>query len=148
MLAGISFGLLISTIVPSTDVVLFVVLIQLFAQIILNGTLFKIENPTVPQMNLTYWTTVSMGSTVDMPGLNNLGMSCKVVEIQDPVSGTKSTTVQCDEIKSTLRPGGDAENKSGDYKHSPGRLLTTWLVTSMQGIFYFLLALFLLARQK
>ena len=148
MVAGIMFGLLISTIMPSTDMVLFVVLIQLFAQIILNGALFNIEDPTVPQMTLSYWTTVSMGSTVDMPGLNSRGMVCKVIEIQYPQTGAKTNQVQCSETRAKLRPGGTTENKDGDYRHSPGRVILTWMVTAIQGLGYFLLTLFFLARQK
>lgn len=148
MLAGITLGLLISTIMPSTELVLFVVLIQLFAQIILNGTLFQIDNPAVPQMTPTYWTTVGIGSTVDLPELNSRGMACKVVEFQDPVSGEQSSQVQCSASQARLLPGGNAENKDGDYRHSAGRVITTWVVLILQGGAYFMLALIILYRRK
>jgi ABC-type multidrug transport system ATPase subunit len=148
MLTGITFGLLISTIMPSTELVLFVVLIQLFAQIILNGTLFQIDNPTVPQMTPTYWTTVGIGSIVDLPELNSRGMACKVVEFQDPVSGVKSNQVQCSASRARLLPGGKAENKDGDYRHSPGRVITTWIVLIMQGVVFFMLTLIFLWRRR
>ncbi len=148
MLAGITLGLLISTIMPSTELVLFVVLIQLFAQIILNGTLFQIDNPMIPQMSPTYWTTVGIGSTVDLPELNSRGMVCKVVEFQDPASGAQSSEVQCSASRARLLPGGTAENKDGDYRHSAGRVITTWVVLIIQGVTYFVLALLLLWRRR
>ena len=48
VLASIGFGLLISAIVPSMDVVLYAILAQLFVQIVLSATLFPLPaNPFI-----------------------------------------------------------------------------------------------------
>jgi ABC-type multidrug transport system ATPase subunit/pSer/pThr/pTyr-binding forkhead associated (FHA) protein len=148
VLASISFGLLISAVVPSTDVVLYAILIQLFAQIILSGAMFPIGNTAIPKMTIAYWTTVGVGSTIDLPALNNLGMFCQVVEVPNLQTGGKEHQVQCSPSKVVLQPGGASEKKDGDYQHTASRLIFTWIGTLVHAAFYFVLTIVIVARQR
>ena len=59
VLASIAFGLFISSIVPSQDVVLYAILAQLFVQIVLSGTMFPLENNPASLAAPGYWATLS-----------------------------------------------------------------------------------------
>ncbi len=50
VIASIMFGLFISAIVPSQDVVLYIILVQLFVQIILSGTLFPLGDSAAAKL--------------------------------------------------------------------------------------------------
>ena len=103
VLASIAFGLFISSIVPSQDVVLYAILAQLFVQIVLSGTMFPLENNPASLAVPGYWATLSAGSTVDMPGLNEEGRSCSVQQIPNMQTGAKELKVICSEVKQDLK---------------------------------------------
>lgn len=148
VVASIMFGLMISAVVPSSDVVLYAILVQLFIQIILGGALFPIENSTISKLTISYWATVSSGSTVDLPKLNKLGMACQNIEIENPMTGEKTQEVNCSRSEAKMAPGGTDENKSGDYKHTPEKVIGTWIAMLVHFFVYFVLTLVIVMRQK
>jgi len=148
VVASIMFGLMISALVPTSDVVLYAILVQLFVQIILGGSLFPIDSPLISKMTISYWTTIGSGSTVDLPKLNGLGMACQNIEIENPMTGEKTQEVNCAASKTELSPGGSDTNKDGDYKHTPEKVIGTWFGTLVHFFVYFVLTLILTMRQK
>lgn len=148
VVASIMFGLMISALVPTSDVVLYAILVQLFVQIILGGSLFPIDSPLISKMTISYWTTIGSGSTVDLPKLNGLGMACQNIEIENPMTGEKTQEVNCAASKTELSPGGSDTNKDGDYKHTPEKVIGSWIGTLVHFFVYFVLTLILTMRQK
>ena len=131
VVASIMFGLFISAIVPSQDVVLYVILVQLFAQIILSGTLFPLENNPASKLVVSYWTMDAMGATVDLNRLNADSLICKVVEQEVPTAqGTieRLRGIGCD---SAARDSLDLS-----YTHTANHLLTAWGALAAQAIFW------------
>lgn len=122
VLASIMLGLFISAVVPSADVVLYVILIQLFVQIILSGTLFPLPDNPASKLVISQWTMNAIGSTVDLQKLNEESLVCQVV----PVAGAEK--VICE---SAAR---DAEDLGLDYEHSTEHVLSCWGALLAQAI--------------
>lgn len=139
MLASIAFGLFISAIVPNTDVVLYAILVQLFIQIVLSGTMFPLENNPASYATVGYWTMDSMGSTVDLPHLNEESMACSVVEIPSMTGGDPTIEAQCDSAERDL---------SLDYEHTEEHILVTWIGLIAHTCIWSLITVIIQARKK
>jgi ABC-type multidrug transport system ATPase subunit/pSer/pThr/pTyr-binding forkhead associated (FHA) protein/ABC-type multidrug transport system permease subunit len=139
VLASIAFGLFISAIVPSQDVVLYAILAQLFVQIVLSGTMFPLDNNPASLVAPGYWATLSAGSTVDIPGLNEEGRSCSVQEIPNMQTGAKELKVICSEVKQDLKL---------PYEHTEENVLFTWMGLLAHMFIWLILTMFVVARQK
>ncbi len=149
VVASIMFGLAISAVVPSTDVVLYAILIQLFVQIILGGSLFPVNSKTVMKGTVAYWSTVALGSTVDLPGLNDKGMVCTATAVDNPMQpGQKQTVIDCSVSKTKLYPGATDDNKAGDYAHTAEKVYAMWEGLIGYFIVCFILTVIFVARQK
>jgi ABC-type multidrug transport system ATPase subunit/pSer/pThr/pTyr-binding forkhead associated (FHA) protein len=151
ILASISLGLFISALVPSTDVVLYAILVQLFVQIILGGALFPADLPLISKGTVSYWTTVAVGSTVNMPELNDKGMTCQVIEFQEPQQDGSTLTkksVECNPAKTKLYPGGTDAKQNGDYAHTAAKMEAMWAGLIFHIIFWLLLTIIMVYRQK
>jgi ABC-type multidrug transport system ATPase subunit/pSer/pThr/pTyr-binding forkhead associated (FHA) protein len=145
ILASIGLGLFISALVPSTDVVLYVILAQLFLQIVLTGTLFPVDAGAASYITPGYWATNALSSVVDLPRLDREGESCIVKEVEVPnmTTGAVSKELQtiCDKAPS------NADNLK-DYKHDSGHLMMTWLAMAAQTIMWILLTVYVQSRKK
>ena len=149
VLASIMLGLFISAIVPSADVILYIILVQLFVQIILSGALFPLPDTPVTNVAskfvISHWTMDAMGSTVDIPGLNEKSLGCQVWEEEVPLadgSVQTQTGVDCD---SAAVPD---EDLGLDYEHSQEHLLLTWGGLLVQAIVWGGLTTLVQARKK
>jgi ABC-type multidrug transport system ATPase subunit/pSer/pThr/pTyr-binding forkhead associated (FHA) protein len=71
-LASILMGLFVSALAPNANTVIYMILLVVFAQILLTGTIFKLPEPARPASYavVTRWSLESLGSTVDMERLN------------------------------------------------------------------------------
>jgi ABC-type multidrug transport system ATPase subunit/ABC-type multidrug transport system permease subunit len=127
--ASIMFGLFISAIVPGPDVVLYVILVQLFTQIILSGTMFPLENNPASKLVTSYWTMDAMGASVDLHRLNQESMVCKVWEGDVPTPGGALSTQRGITCESAVR-----DTLELPYEHSQEHLLTTWAALGMQAL--------------
>jgi len=89
--AGTAIGLFISAIVNSAGTAIYVVLFALFTQIMFAGVIFKLPGVTnaLSYLTVTRWTVEALGSTVDMPRLNEQGRIelTKTIEGVDPLTG-------------------------------------------------------------
>jgi ABC-type multidrug transport system ATPase subunit/pSer/pThr/pTyr-binding forkhead associated (FHA) protein len=137
VLASIMLGLFVSAIVPTADVVLYVILIQLFVQIILSGTLFPLPDNPASKLVISHWTMNAMGSTIDIPALNDKSQVCQVV----PQMGA-GTEITC---ASAAR---DREDLGLDYEHSEEHLLTTWGALLAQTVVWGVATMLVQARKK
>jgi ABC-type multidrug transport system ATPase subunit/pSer/pThr/pTyr-binding forkhead associated (FHA) protein len=139
VLASILFGLFLSAVVPNTDVVLYAILFQLFAQIILGGALFPIENDVARMATISYWVMDGMGSSVDLEGLNDLSRVCTVVEIPSMTGGDPTQEVACDSAAADL---------SLPYSHDEQHLIELWIGLILHAAFWFVLTIIIQARKK
>ncbi len=139
VLASIAFGLFISAIVPSQDVVLYAILAQLFVQIILTGTLFPLDQSPASMAVPGYWAAVSAGSTVDLPGLNKNSRVCSVNEVPNMQTGAKEKKVICTEGRQDLKI---------PYEHSEEFLLFTWIGMCAHTFFWVILTIIVQARKR
>lgn len=139
VLASITFGLFVSAIVPNTDVVLYAILVQLFVQIILGGTLFPINSKVASATTISYWTTDALGSTVDMKQLNNESWSCVGVETFDENTGAVVNKPMCSKADTNL---------SLDYQHTPEHILAMWRALIIHGMIWFVATVIVQARKK
>jgi hypothetical protein len=98
ILASIMFGLFISAAVSNQDIVIYLILAQLFAQIILSGTMFPMDDSPVMRATIANWAMDSMGSVVNIEGLNEDGRACGVTEQDLRRSDDPSLVVGCDKI--------------------------------------------------
>jgi hypothetical protein len=125
VLASILFGLFLSSIMPNQDVVAYVILFQLFVQIILSGAMFPLpdEADPVARVTISSWTMDAMGSVVDIEGLNNEGQTCVLKEstYTNPLDGQEVTELllNCDAAKQDDLPL--------DYEHTQDHLMYNWL---------------------
>jgi len=140
VVASIMLGLFISAVIPSPDVLLYVILIQLFVQIILSGGLFPLDSP-VSKAVISHWTMDAVGSTIDVPGLDESSRVCTVQEIPQ-ADGTTAEEIVCDETEL-----GEDELKL-DYEHSRSHLLTTWAVLLGQAVLWGGLTIWIQMRKK
>ncbi len=142
VIASIMLGLFISAIVPSADIVLYIILGQLFAQIILSGALFPLPpgNP-VSKVVISHWTMDAMGSTVDIPKLNEESQICTVIEMPTRTGGTKRD-IRCESAARS------EEDLGLDYEHSAEHLGTTWLALVIQAVIWGGLTVVVQSRRK
>jgi ABC transport system ATP-binding/permease protein len=116
-IASVVFGLFVSALSPSNDSVVYIVLAQLLAQMVLSGTYFPLHGNPVSKLAISYWAAEATGSTLGLRELNQESQVCQVVEIP----GSKSTQIACNDA-----PLSDDE-MSLDFTHSPSHLLYSWM---------------------
>jgi ABC-type multidrug transport system ATPase subunit/pSer/pThr/pTyr-binding forkhead associated (FHA) protein len=71
-LASILMGLFVSAAAPNANTVIYVILLVVFSQILLTGTIFELPKAVKPASYgmVTRWSVQALGSTVDMERLN------------------------------------------------------------------------------
>ena len=139
IVASILFGLFLSALVPNTDVVLYAILFQLFAQIILGGALFPIENEYARMLTISYWVMDGTGSTVDLEGINELSRACTVVEIPSLTGGDPTEEIACDSASIDL---------TLPYSHDEQHIIELWIGLILISAIWFALTIVILIRRK
>ena len=148
ILASISLGLFISAIVPSTDVVLYVILAQLFLQIVLTGTLFPLPSNPASYAVPGYWATDALSSITDLPRLDKEGISCVVKEVPDE-NNINMTTGQPNLKLDTICDKAESKAESlKNYDHEAGHLIFSWFAMGAQLMVFTLLTIFVQSRKK
>jgi ABC-type multidrug transport system ATPase subunit/pSer/pThr/pTyr-binding forkhead associated (FHA) protein len=124
-LAGVALGLFISALVNNSGTAIYVVLLALFVQIMFAGVIFELPGAAnlLSSATITRWTVEALGSTVDLPALNDLGRIevARTVEAVDPLSGQ---IVQREVlVRDNLRASFNL-----NYGHAPNYVLERWAV--------------------
>jgi ABC-type multidrug transport system ATPase subunit len=143
VMASIMFGLFISAVVPTQDVVLYIILIQLFTQIILSGTLFPLDNNPASKLVVSYWTMDAMGATVDLNQLNDDSLICQVGEREVPTPQGEMEKRRGIECESAAR-----DELELPYEHTEEHLLTTWAALGLQALLWGAATMFVQSRVK
>jgi hypothetical protein len=117
VVAAIMLGLLVSTLAPNTNAVIYVILLALFFQIIFAGVFFELPNAakSLSSLTLSRWTMEGLGTSTDIMGLNELG---KMRLAPDPVLQQENPEPR------------DVPSKRDfqiDYTHTTGHLFSDWL---------------------
>lgn len=142
VLASIMLGLFISAVVPSADVVLYIILIQLFVQIVLSGVMFPLPDNPASKLAVSNWTMDALGATVDMHKLNEEALVCTVVELPRADGTGLQKGFNCD---SASRP----KSKLGlSWAHTETHLLTAWGALLAQAVFWAGATTLVQARKK
>jgi len=145
ILSSIALGLLISSLVPTSDVVLYIILAQLFVQIVLTGALFPLDPNLLSYATPGYWATDAMSSIVNLPELDNKGLSCIRIDVPqfDEVGNQTGTTAdtQCSSAKSGL-------SILKFYKHDADHMITSWIAMGGLTVMFTLLTIIIQARKK
>jgi hypothetical protein len=121
--AGTLIGLFISAVVNTSGTAIYVVLFALFAQILFAGVIFELPGATraFSYFTVTRWTVEALGSTIDLPALNELGRIelSKMIEGVDPLSG--ALVEQRVAFRDRLRIDFNV-----NYGHTPGYVIERW----------------------
>jgi len=141
IMASICFGLFLSSIVPSQDVVLYAILAQLFIQIVFCGTMFPMKENVAMKGTVAYWIVDSFGSSVDMKKLDDDARVCTVVETVDMTTGEEKLETMCDAAKRD-------PDKFLNYQHTEEHIIYTWFGMGMTALIWMVLTVFIQARKK
>jgi ABC-type multidrug transport system ATPase subunit/pSer/pThr/pTyr-binding forkhead associated (FHA) protein/ABC-type multidrug transport system permease subunit len=124
-IVGILLGLFISAVAANSNSVIYLVLLVVFVQIIFAGVFFELPGITkaVSFFTPTRWAVEALGSTIDLPALNDLGQIevRRTIDTVDPTTGQKvlREVVYSDKLPVTFTVG---------YEHQSGYLLSRWAV--------------------
>jgi hypothetical protein len=122
---GIMFGLFISAIAANSNSVIYLVLLAVFVQIIFAGVFFELPGitGTISFFTPTRWAVEALGSTIDLPTLNELGQIevRRTIDTVDPATGEKiqREVVYSDKLPLTF---------TISYEHQAPYLLSRWAV--------------------
>jgi ABC-type multidrug transport system ATPase subunit len=141
VMASILFGLFISAAVNNNDIVIYIILGQLFVQIILSGTMFPLgENNPVSRLTIANWTIDAMGTIADLETLNQVARACKIVSREVLPDEDNFLTLGCDEVEPRILPLA--------YEHTKDHLMLTWLGLLAHSFFWGILTAIILVRKK
>lgn len=151
VLASILFGLFISAVVPTSDIVMYAILVQLFVQIVMGGTLFPLKDAlqndalstVLSRVTISSWVVDAMGSTVDMDALNNQGVACAIKEVDIPAMPGSAARTEIRTVCDTA-----TRDLYLDYDHSEGHIFQMWFGLVVHCLAWFLLTYVVVLRQK
>ena len=121
--AGTMMGLFISAIVNNAATAIYVVLFVVFAQIMFAGVIFQLPGATqaLSYLTVTRWTVEALGSSVDLPGLNDLGR----IEVTKTVESVDPLTNESVQRPVTVR-GRLHVDFNVNYGHAPSYVAERW----------------------
>lgn len=126
MLASIGLGLLISALVRNTDTVIYIILLVLFIQIIFAGAIFDLPGGAraISYLTTTRWTLEALGSSVDLPGIEEEGVTCLEFATDPNPAAMSEEQEPCLQGQMYLPA---AYNFNVTYDRRPGHLVSRWL---------------------
>jgi ABC-type multidrug transport system ATPase subunit len=107
MMAGISFGFIISAVSRSTEMAIYLLTMLLFFQFFFAGTVFDLRGnrfEPLSYLSTTRWSLTALGVTIDMPKIVESTILCSDVPLNplDPNSGTKTVCTNYSDAKKDL----------------------------------------------
>lgn len=142
MMAGITFGFIISAISRSTEMAIYLLTMLLFFQFFFAGTVFDLRGNTFEPMSYlstTRWSLTALGVTIDMPKLVEGTILCSEVPANpfDPSSELKTV---CSNYK------GATDDLMLDYGDE--MLFRSWMVLIGMSFIFLIVTGFLLGKTE
>jgi hypothetical protein len=141
MMAGISFGLIISAVSKSTEMAIYILTMMLFFQFFFAGAVFDLRGNKFEPMSYlstTRWSLTALGVTIDMNKIAESTILCNDVPSNplDPNSAKKTVCFNYPAAKDDLRLPYDA-----------AQLIKSWAVLVGMTFLFLAVTWFLLWRQ-
>lgn len=138
MMAGITFGFIVSAVSRSTEMAIYLLTLLLFFQFFFSGTVFDLrENAFEPLSNFTTtrWSLTALGVTVDMPTIVESTIICSDLP-QNPLNPGNSLETVCTHFPEA--------SEAMMLNYQPEMLMSSWLVlVGMSIIFIFITGMLL-----
>jgi ABC transport system ATP-binding/permease protein len=142
MMAGITFGLIVSAVSRSTEMAIYLLTMLLFFQFFFAGTVFDLRGNAFEPLSYfstTRWSLTALGVTIDMPRLVESTILCTDVPT-NPLDPNSATETVCENYKDATK------DLLIDYDQE--LLLRSWLVLIGMSILFLTITGILLARTK
>ena len=142
MMAGITFGFIISAVSRNTEMAIYILTMMLFFQFFFAGTVFDLRGNAFEPMSYfttTRWSLTALGVTIDMPKIVESTILCSDVPENplDPNSGAKTVCQNYSDAKDDLM-----------LNYSNPMLLKSWGVLLGMSVLFLILTGVLLERTK
>jgi hypothetical protein len=142
MMAGITFGFILSAISRSTEMAIYLLTMLLFFQFFFAGTVFDLRGNAFEPLSYfstTRWSLTALGVTIDMPRIVESTILCSDVPTNplDPNSATKTVCQHYPEAANDLL-----------IKYDDELLLQSWMVLIGMSLLFLTMTGILLARTK
>jgi hypothetical protein len=142
MMAGITFGFILSAVSRSTEMAIYLLTMMLFFQFFFAGTVFDLRGNAfepLSYLSTTRWSLTALGVTIDMPHIVESTILCSDVRENplDPNSATKTVCQHYPEAADDLL-----------IKYDDDLLLQSWLVLTGMSLLFLTATGILLVRTK
>ena len=142
MMAGITFGLIISAVSKSTEMAIYILTMLLFFQFFFAGAVFDLRGnrfEPLSYLSTTRWSLTALGTTINMNKIVQSTILCKDVPENplDPNSAKKTVCFNYSDAKNDLRL---------PYDHA--QLVKSWVVLIGMVFLFLGITWFILARQS
>ena len=140
MMAGISFGLIISAVSKSTEMAIYILTMMLFFQFFFAGAVFDLRGNKFEPMSYlstTRWSLTALGVTIDMNHIAESTILCNDVPSNplDPNSATKTVCFHYPDAKDDLR-----------LNYADDQLLKSWTVLIGMSLLFLTVTWFLIRQ--
>ena len=142
MMAGISFGFIISAVSRSTEMAIYLLTMLLFFQFFFAGTVFDLRGNAFEPLSYfstTRWSLTALGVTIDMPKLVESTILCSDVP-SNPLDPNSTTKTVCENYKDAT--------KDLLINYDKDLLFKSWLVLIGMSFLFLTTTGILLARTK
>jgi hypothetical protein len=142
MMAGITFGFIISAVSRSTEMAIYLLTMMLFFQFFFAGTVFDLRGnafEALSYFSTTRWSLTALGVTIDMPRLVESTVLCSDVP-SNPLDPNSVTKTVCENYKDAT--------KDLLINYDDDLLIKSWLVLIGMSILFLTTTGILLARTK
>ncbi|MEM8857451.1 MAG: FHA domain-containing protein [Chloroflexota bacterium] len=126
-LASLCLGLFISSIVRSSNTVIYAILVIVFLQIMFSGAIFKLPAASefISWATTTRWTLEALGSSIDIEGLRDRGGGCLESNQEILQALPAGESPYCDDGQLAIE--ADYEFNL-NYAATPSNLLSRWAI--------------------
>jgi ABC transport system ATP-binding/permease protein len=142
MMAGITFGLIVSAVSRSTEMAIYLLTMLLFFQFFFAGTVFDLRGNAFEPLSYfstTRWSLTALGVTIDMPKLVESTILCSDVPT-NPLDPNSATETVCENYTDATK------DLLIDYDKD--LLLRSWIVLTGMSLLFLTITGILLARTK
>jgi ABC transport system ATP-binding/permease protein len=142
MMAGITFGFIISAVSRSTEMAIYLLTMLLFFQFFFAGTVFDLRGNAFEPMSYfstTRWSLTALGITIDMPKLVESTILCSDVP-SNPLDPNSAKKTVCENYKDAT--------KDLLISYDKDLLLKSWMVLIGMSALFLMTTGILLARTK